>query len=134
MFENKSHIELKKSTERTFGLFFAAIFMIICLYPILQGENIRLWALLISIILCLLGYFSPKVFIIPNKLWIKLGMLLGAIVSPIIMGIIFIFVVTPTGIIMRLIGKDILNQKIKKSTKSYWIKRRESFDSIKNQF
>ena len=76
----------------------------------------------------------PKTLIVPNKLWFKLGMLLGAIVSPIIMGVIFFLTVTPIGIIMRLFGKDVLNQRIEKSAKSYWIKRKEPMSSMKNQF
>jgi len=134
VFENNSYIEIKGSSEKSFGLVFAIFFMIISLYPILQGENLRLWALFISIILCFLSYFLPKVLIIPNKLWIKFGMLLGNIIAPLIMGIIFIFVVTPIGLIMRLIGKDILNQKIDKSKKSYWKKKEKSISSMKNQF
>ena len=133
-FENKSYFKIKGSTERNFGLVLATFFMIICLYPVLKGENIRLWALLISIILCCLGLFLPKTLIVPNKLWFKLGMLLGAIVSPIIMGVIFFLTVTPIGIIMRLFGKDVLNQRIEKSAKSYWIKRKEPMSSMKNQF
>ena len=133
-FENKSYFKIKVSTERNFGLVFATFFMIICLYPVLKDENIRLWALLISIILCCLGLFLPKTLIVPNKLWFKLGLLLGAIVAPIVMGIIFFLTVTPIGIIMRLFGKDIINQKIKKTAKSYWIKRKKTVSSMKDQF
>ena len=134
MFENISHYKIKSGTERNFGLVFAAVFVIIGLYPILQGQNIRLWAFIIALIFLFFGIFLPKALIVPNKLWFKFGILLGAIVSPIIMGIIFFLAVIPTGIIMRLIGKDILNQKIKKSVKSYWIKRTENLPSMKNQF
>ena len=134
MFENKSYFKIKVSTERNFGLVFATFFMIICLYPVLKGENIRLWALLISIILYCLGLFLPKTLVIPNKLWFKFGMVLGAIVAPVIMGVIFFLTVTPTGIIMRLLGKDILNQRVDKSKKSYWIKRKDLIGSMKNQF
>ena len=134
MFENKSYIKIKESSNRAFGIVFATFFMVICLYPILQNNGVRLWALLISIILYFLSFFLPKAFIVPNKLWIKFGMLLGALIAPIIMGIIFILIVTPIGLIMQLIGKDVLNQKITKSVKSYWIKRNESVGSMKNQF
>lgn len=134
MIENKSYIKIKGGTERNFGLVFATIFLIICLYPVLKGENIRLWALFVSIILYLLGFFLPKMLIVPNKLWFKLGILLGAIVAPIIMALIFFLTVTPTGIIMRLLGKDLLSQKLNKSKKSYWIKRKKSISSMKDQF
>ena len=134
MSDNKSYIEIKKSSERSFGIVFATFFVIISFYPILQEENIKLWALLISIILFILSFVFPKIFIIPNKLWFKLGMLLGAIIAPIIMALIYLFIVTPTGIIMRLLNKDLLNQKINKSKKSYWIKRKEPINSMKNQY
>ena len=134
MSDNKSYIEIKKSSERSFGIVFATFFVIISFYPILHEENIKLWALLISIILFILSFVFPKIFIIPNKLWFKLGMLLGAIIAPIIMALLYFFIATPTGIIMRLLNKDLLNQKINKSKKSYWIKRKEPINSMKNQY
>ena len=134
MFENISHQKIKAGTERNFGLVFAAVFAIIGLYPLWSGKNIHLWACIIAFIFLFLAIFLPKVLILPNKLWFKLGSFLGAIVSPLIMGLIFFLTVTPTGIIMRLLGKDILNQKIKKTIKSHWIKRRENLNSMKNQF
>ena len=82
----------------------------------------------------IIGIFFPKILIVPNKLWFKLGLLLGAIVAPIFMGMIFFLTVTPTGMIMRLIGKDILKQKIQKSKNSYWINRKEPNSSMENQF
>ena len=134
MFENISHYKIKAGTERGFGLIFATVFVIIGLYPVLQSQDIRLWAFIIALIFLFFGIFLPKALIVPNKLWFKFGILLGAIVSPIIMGIIFFLAVTPTGIIMRLLGKDILNQKIKKTIKSYWIKKIKTVSSMKNQF
>ena len=134
MFENISHYKIKTGTERNFGLVFTAVFAIISLYPLWFGKNIHLWACIIAFIFFFFAIFLPKVLILPNKLWFKLGLFLGAIVSPIIMGMIFFLTVTPTGMIMRLFGKDILNQKIKKSVKSYWIKRKENIGSMKNQF
>ena len=134
MFKNISHYKIKAGTERNFGLVFAAVFVIIGLYPVLQGQDIRLWAFIIAFIFFFFAIFLPKALIVPNKLWFKFGILLGAIVSPIIMGIIFFLAVTPTGIIMRLLGKDILNQKIKKTIKSYWIKKIKTVSLMKNQF
>ena len=134
MFENTSHHKIKSGTERNFGLIFAIVFVIIGLYPVLQGQDIRLWAFITALIFLFFGIFLPKALIVPNILWFKFGILLGAIVAPIIMGIIFILIVTPTGIIMRLLGKDILNQKMKKLVKSYWIKSKENLGSMKNQF
>jgi hypothetical protein len=134
MFENISHHKIKAGSERNFGFVFAAVFLIIGLYPLWFGKNIHLWSCIIAFIFFFFAIFLPKVLIIPNKLWFKFGILLGAIVSPIIMGIIFFLTVTPTGIIMRLLGKDILYQKIIKSVKSYWVKRKKKFSSMKNQF
>ena len=135
MFEhNKSYFKIKGGTERSFGLVFAAVFTIIGLYPLWYNENIRLWACIIAFIFLFFGIFFPKILIVPNKLWFKLGLLLGAIIAPIIMGMIFFLTVTPIGIIMRLLGKDIINQKIKKTAKSYWIKRKKTASSMENQF
>ena len=134
MFENISHYKIKSGTERNFGLVFAAVFLIISLYPLWFGKNMHLWACIIAFIFFFFAIFLPKVLILPNKLWFKLGSFLGAIVSPIIMGMIFFLTVTPTGMIMRLLGKDILNQKIKKTVKSYWIQKINFSDSMKNQF
>jgi len=135
MFEhNKSYFKIKGGTERSFGLVFAAVFTIIGFYPLWYNENIRLWAFIIAFIFLFFSIFFPKILIVPNKLWFKLGLLLGAIVAPIVMGMIFFLTVTPIGIIMRLFGKDVINQKIKKNAKSYWIKRNKSVSSMKNQF
>ncbi len=134
MIENISHHNIKLGTERNFGLVFTVVFLIISFYPLWFGKNINIWSCIIAFIFFFFAIFLPKVLILPNKLWFKLGFLLGAIVSPIIMGIIFFLTVTPTGIIMRFLGKDILNQKIKISDRSYWIKRKENLSSMKNQF
>ncbi len=134
MSKNISHYKIKVGTERNFGLVFALVFVIISLYSFWFGKNIHLWAFIIASIFFFFAIFIPKLLILPNKLWFKLGLFLGAIVSPIIMGMIFFLIVTPTGMIMRLLGKDILNQRTKKSIKSYWIERKENLTSMKNQF
>ena len=134
MFENISHHKIKAGTERNFGLVFAAVFLIISLYPLWFGKNIHLWACIIAFIFFFFAIFLPKALIVPNKLWFKFGILLGAIVSPIIMGRIYFLAVTPTGIIMRLLGKDLLHQKLDKSKKSYWIQKINFLNSMKNQF
>ena len=134
MFENVSHHKIKSGTERNFGLVFAAVFLIISLYPLWFGKNMHLWACIIAFIFFFFAIFLPKVLILPNKLWFKLGLFLGAIISPIIMGMIFFLAVTSTGMIMRLLGKDILNQKMKKTIKSYWINKIKTVNLMKNQF
>ena len=134
MFENISHHKIKPSTERNFGLVFATVFIIISLYPLWFGKNIHLWACIIAFIFFFFAIFLPKTLIVPNKLWFKLGSFLGAIVSPVIMGLIFFLTVAPTGMIMRLLGKDILKQNIDKRIDSYWIKKIKTVSSMKNQF
>ena len=134
MFENTGHHKIKAGTERNFGFVFAAVFLIISLYPLWFGKNMHLWAGIITFIFLFFTIFLPKALILPNKLWFKLGSFIGAIVSPIIMGMIFFLTVTPTGMIMRLLGKDILNQKINKTIKSYWIKKTKTVSLMKNQF
>ena len=134
MFENISHHKIKPGTELNFGLIFSIVFAIISLYPLWFGKNIHVWACIIAFIFLFFAMFLPKVLILPNKLWFKFSLLIGAIVSPIFMGLIFFLTVTPTGIIMRLFGKDILNQNNKKPNKSYWINRKKTVSLMKNQF
>ena len=128
---NKKH---KISSNRSFGLVFFAVFLIVALWPLKNEEDIRLWSLVLSIIFLILGILNSKLLTPLNKLWLKFGIFLGRKVTPIVMGIIFFLTVTPTGIIMRLFNRDFFNKKIKKSSKSYWIKRKEPIRSMKNQF
>ena len=134
MFENKSHVNIKSNSERNFGIVFAIFFLIICFYPVLKNEVIHYWALVCSITLFFLSFFWPNILVIPNKLWFKFGLLLGHIVSPIIMGLVYFVTVVPTGIIVRLLGKQLMVQKIDKNTKTYWISKKEIDSSMKNQF
>ena len=125
---------IKISSNRSFGLVFFALFLIISLWPLINDAEIRIWSLIISIIFLLLGLFNSKILTPLNKFWFKFGIILGKFVSPIVMGIVFFLVVTPTGIIMRLSGKNLLGLKkdIKKDT--YWIKKNNYLSSMKNQF
>ena len=125
--------EIKISSNRSFGIVFFIVFFVIALYPLLSNQEIRLWALIISVIFLILGLLKSKLLSPLNKLWFKFGIFLGKIISPIIMGIIFFLVVTPTGIIMRLLGKDLLNLKYNKE-KSYWIEKNGPKSKMKNQF
>ncbi len=134
MSEFKSNVETKMASEKSFGIVFAVVFLLIGLYPLLKGGEIRWWSIIITLIFLLLAFFAPKTLTVFNKLWFKLGMLLGAIVSPIVMALIFYITVVPTGLIMKLLGKDLLRQKIDKDKKSYWIKREQPVGSMKNQF
>ena len=134
MLENKSYKKITIGSERNFGLVFFIFFTIISIYPLWHGENIRVWSFALAIVLFILSIFFPKILIFPNKLWFRFGLLLGNIISPVIMAIIYFLTVTPIGIIMRICGKDLLQQKINKQAKSYWIKRKEPVGSMKNQY
>ena len=119
-------------SNRSFGLVFFIVFLIVALWPLKSGEDLRLWSLTLSIIFLILGIFNSKLLTPLNKLWIKFGMFLGLIVSPIVMGIVFFSVVTPIGFFMRIMGKDLLRLKSKKNT--YWIDRNNIKSSMKKQF
>ena len=134
MIEKKNNYEIKISTEKNFGIVFSIFFLIISFYPLIYQKNINYWTLVISFIFLTLGIFFPKILKKPNYLWFKFGIFLGSIISPIIMGLVFFFTVTPTGIMMRLMGKDILKQKIDKKTYTYWINSEPKDQSMKNQF
>jgi hypothetical protein len=126
--------EKNKSTNRSFGIVFFIVFLIIGVYPILNNEgDVRFWSLIIAVIFLVLGILNSKVLNPLNKLWFKFGIFLGKIFSPLIMGIIFFLVVTPIGLIMRFIGKDILNLKFN-DDKSYWVKKKGLKSKMKNQF
>jgi len=126
--------KLEISTNRSFGLTFFAVFLIVGLWPLLNNELIRIWAIIISLVFLFLGLLNSKLLTPFNKIWFKFGILLGSIVSPIAMSVVFFIVVTPIGIVMRLLKKDILNRKFDKNAKSYWILRDKPSGSLKNQF
>ena len=124
---------VKISSNRSFGIVFFIVFLLIALYPLINGENIRIWSAVISLIFLVLGLLNSKILAPLNKLWFKFGIFLGKIISPIILGIIFFLVVTPIGLLMRLFGKDVLNLKYNKN-KSYWIEKNGPKSKMKNQF
>ena len=128
-----SNDKIKISSNKSFGIVFFIIFLVISLWPLLNYGNIRIWSLTLSIIFLTLGLINSKILTPLNRLWFKFGLMLGKIVSPIVLGIVFFLVVTPTGIIMRLIGKDLLNLK-KKNYESYWIEKDNENNTMKNQF
>ena len=125
--------DIKISSNRSFGIVFFVVFLLIALYPLIHNEEIRIWSLIISLIFLILGLINSRILNPLNKLWFKFGILLGKIVSPIIMGIIFFLVVTPIGFIMRVLGKDLLNLKFN-ANKSYWIEKTGPKSKMKNQF
>ncbi len=125
--------EIKIGSNKSFGIVFFLVFLLIAIYPLINYEGLRIWSFIISIIFLFLGLINSK-FLTPfNKLWFKFGLLLGRIVSPVIIGIIFFFVVTPTAFIMRIIRKDLLNLKFN-NKKTYWIEKTGPKSKMKNQF
>tara|TARA_B100000941_G_C28345944_1_gene469233 strand:- start:203 stop:595 length:393 start_codon:yes stop_codon:yes gene_type:complete len=128
------HKEIKTGSNKSFGIFFFVIFIIIALWPLLKNENIRIWSIIISIIFLTLGLLNSKILTPFNKLWMRLGILLSSFVSPIVMGVIYFGVITPIGLIMKLFGKDVLNLKLDKNKPTYWLKKDEIKSKMKNQF
>ena len=125
--------EIKIGSNRSFGIVFFVVFLLIALYPLLKESDLRIWSLLISFIFLALGLLNSNLLTPLNKLWFKFGLFLGKIISPLIMGFIFFAVVTPIGILMRILGKDLLNLKFNKK-KSYWIEKTGPKSKMKNQF
>ena len=125
---------MKRSSEKSFGILFFVVFAIIGLWPLLNGNPIRIWSLSIAAAILAIAIFKPNILTPFNNTWIKLGEKIGHIIAPIIMFLIFIFVVTPTGLILKLFRKDILNLKFSKNSNSYWIKRNKNVGSMKRQF
>ncbi len=123
----------KIGSNRSFGIVFFAVFLIISLWPLLNNNEIRIWALVISIIFLILGVINSKILTPLNKLWFKFGIFLGNIISPIVMGIIYFFVVTPIGLFLKAISKDVLSLKKTKNS-SYWKNKEKYNSSMKNQF
>ena len=123
----------KLPTNKNFGIVFSVIFLIVSLFPLINDGSLRIWSLIVSTVFLFLGLINSKILTPLNKIWFKFGLLLGRIVSPVIIGVIFFLVVTPTALIMRLIGKDLLNLKFNKH-KSYWIEKTGSKSKMKNQF
>ena len=125
--------DVKVGSNRSFGIVFFVVFLLVSLYPLINGENVRFWSLAISFIFLVLGILNSNLLSPLNKIWFKFGILLGRIISPIVMCIIFFLVVTPIAFIMRLLGKDLLNLKYS-DNQSYWIEKTNPKSKMKNQF
>ena len=125
--------EIKLPTNRNFGTVFFIVFSIISLFPLLNHENIRIWSTIIALVFLVLGLLNSKFLTPLNKIWFRFGIILGNFVSPIVMGIVFFVIVTPTSLIMRVLGKNLLNLK-KGNKKTYWTERSKIKSKIKDQF
>ena len=129
---NKTNQELP--SEKSFGLVFSIVFLIVYLYPFFFNKSSNLWALFICIIFLLLAFFYPKALKYPNKIWYYFGLILGFIVSPIVLALIYFTTVVPTGLTIRFFNKDIMKLKINKNINSYWNDRTEKIGTMKNQY
>ena len=125
--------KIKLGSNRSFGIVFFVVFLLIALYPLIFNGEIRIWPLIVSLIFLVLGLINSKFLNPLNKLWFKFGLFLGKIITPIIMGIIFFLVVTPIGLIMKVLRKDLLNLRYNKN-KTYWIEKSGPKSKMKNQF
>ena len=117
----EEHIE--GSSDRSFGVVFAIVFVVIAAWPLMAGNGVRTWAVVVAVAFALVAVALPSLLAVPNRLWMKFGLLLGKIVSPIALGILFFGVISPTGVLIRLIGKDPLRLKRDADAPSYWIAR-----------
>ena len=125
--------DIKIGSNRSFGIVFFVVFLLIGLWPILNGNELRIWSIIISLIFFILGIINSKILTPFNKVWFRFGIFLGNFISPIVMGIVFFLVVTPTGLIMKLFRKDLINLK-KNNDSTYWIEKKDINTSMKNQF
>ena len=125
--------DIKIGSNRSFGIVFFIVFLLIASYPLINQGEIRVWSVLISLLFLILGIINSKILTPLNKAWFKFGIFLGKIISPIVMGIIFFLVVTPIAFLMRILKKDLLNLKYNKNS-SYWIEKTDPKSTMKNQF
>jgi len=125
---------LKLPSNRSFGIVFFVFFFILASWPLLNNGQILKLPLFLSFIFLLLGVFNSNILTPFNKIWMKFGLLLGSVISPIVMGVIFFGIITPTGFILRIFKKDILMLKIKPNNSTYWIDKDNSNNDMKNQF
>ena len=124
---------IKISSNRSFGIVFFVVFLLISIYPIINDQDMRVWSLIISLIFLILGIINSNILTPLNKVWFKFGILLGSFISPIVMGVVFFLVVTPISLLMKLFGKDVLNLK-RNNSKSYWIEKTGPKSRMKDQF
>ena len=128
----KSFININKKNNIIFGLIFFVLFLIIGLYPLKSDGIVKIWSITLSLVFLIITIIRPNLFTFLNRFWIQFGVLLGKIISPIVMGFVFFFVVTPTGIFVRILKKDVMG--LKRGTSSYWINRKDKLQRMNKQF
>jgi len=128
----KSNIKI--SSNRNFGLVFFFIFLVVSIWPLTHNESPRIWSAIISLAFLILVLTRSKLLTPLNRLWAKFGIILGSIIAPIVMGVVFFLVITPIGLFMKIIGKDLLSIKYDKKKETYWVKRDKPTSTMKQQF
>ena len=123
-----------QSSNKSFGLLFFVVFLIIGLWPLKNGESLNFYFITVSVVFLILGLLNSKLLSPLNKSWIKLGEILGIIIAPIVMALVYFAILTPISIIVRVFGKDLLGLKSFKEKDTYWIKRKKILGSMKKQF
>lgn len=134
MSEIVGHTEVTMGSEKGFAKVFAIVFILIGCFPLLGDGEPFYWAFGVAVLLLVLGYTYPKALALPNKIWFKFGILLGSIVAPIVMSLVYFLTVVPIGLIMQGLGKDLLKKKFDKEAESYWIIREEPMGTMRDQF
>ena len=124
----------KRSSNRSFGLLFFVVFLVIAFWPLTKKSEINLYLISIALIFLVLGLLNSKILSPLNKAWIKLGEILGIIVAPVVMAIVYFIILTPISLLVRLFGKDLIGMKFSNDIKSYWIKRKKNLGSMDKQF
>ena len=128
----KNLINIKRKDNITFGILFFILFLIIGLYPLKSGGTTRIWSVVLSSVFLTITIIKPNLLTFINRLWIQFGILLGKIISPLVMGLVFFFAVTPTGILIRIFRKDLMGLKKKNTT--YWINRQHTPQKMSKQY
>ena len=123
-----------QSSNRSFGLLFFIVFIVVGLWPVIKGETANIYLILISLFFLIFGLINSKILSPLNKAWIKLGEILGLIIAPIIMTLVYFIILTPISLIVRMLGKDLLGLKFLKKQDTYWTKRKKKLGTMKKQF
>ena len=120
-------------SNKNFGIVFFIVFILIAVWPLIDGQSLRVWSLIVSLIFLVLGLLNSKLLNPLNLAWVKFGKILGKVVAPIVLGVVYFIIITPIGLFLRLTGKDLLQTKFSKNN-SYWIKREKNIGPMKKQF
>ena len=126
--------KIKISSNKSFAIVFAVVFIIIGIYPLLNNEDLRYWSIIVSLILIILGYKNSLILTPLNFIWFKFGLLLGRVIAPIVMGLIYFVVVYPTNLLLKVFKKNQMGIKYNKSINTYWVNTNNNSNNMKDQF